>query len=181
MIIDKNKHVFIFDFDETLCFSEYKVKIYDNKELFGFELTPTDYSSWREDGFYDTDPSRWDMDFSDFVGYPHNSKPNKRLLSLLKVLLLKPTDDICILVTGRDELSGPKKWLKDNGIDIDSMFFMCSGGPNKTNCFESIVNTFIPKKISIYEDAFSYINQCKKVCSKYSIKFESHLIEGNAV
>ena len=175
MNFPKEKHVHIFDFDETLCKSNGLVKITDTQVGCVFHLSATEYSDWREKRDYEKFPGRFDMDFKDFTGYPLNGSAIKGTVTILKILLLSP-DDPCILVTGRDELSGPRAWLLNNGIDVDKMILMCSGNPNKRMAYESVINTLQPLEITVYEDSAPAIAQCKEVCKKYDIKFNSKLI-----
>lgn len=176
MNLPKNKHVHIFDFDETLCKTNAKIKIEDLEQNVSFELHPTDYPSWREEGWPERYPGRYDMDFSSFQGYPLYGTAIHRTITLLKVLLTSE-EDLCILVTGRDELSGPRAWLLNNNIDVDKMILMCSGDPNKRPCYESIINTLQPSKITIYEDTLVYIEQCSEICGKYEVEFDHKLID----
>jgi len=169
--LPKDKHVHIFDFDETLCKTNGKVRIRDNHQNLDFFLHPTDYSIWREEGWIENFPNRFDMDFQDFTGYPTKGVAIKGTLTLLKILLTSE-EDLCVLVTGRDELSGPRAWLLNHEVDVDKMILMCSGDPNKKMCYESIINTLQPNQITIYEDAFVYIEQCRTTCTKYDVRFD---------
>lgn len=169
--LPKNKHVHIFDFDETLCKSNAEIAITDNDDEIKFFIHPTDYPEWRHQGWVEKYPGRFEMDFSEFQGYPTKGTAISGTLTLLKVLLTSE-DDICVLVTGRDELSGPRAWLLNNEVDVDKMIIMCSGDPNKKMCYESVINTLQPNKITLYEDTFIYIEQCKEVCEKYEIYFD---------
>jgi hypothetical protein len=175
MKLPKEKHVHIFDFDETLCRSNGVVKITDKKFDCTFYLSATEYSNWREKKEYETFPGRFDMDFSDFTGYPLNGVAIKGTVTLLKILLLS-SEDPCVLVTGRDELSGPRAWLLNNEIDVDKMILMCSGNPNKRMAYESVINTLQPLEITVYEDSLPAIKQCEDVCKKYDVRFHSKLI-----
>lgn len=175
MKFPKEKHIHIFDFDETLCKSNGLVKITDTQEDRVFHLSATEYSDWREKRYYEKYPGRFDMDFGDFTGYPLNGTAIKGTVTLLKILLLS-SEDPCILVTGRDELSGPRAWLINNEVDVDKMILMCSGNPNKRMAYESVINTLQPLEITVYEDSQSAIDQCEEVCKKYDIKFNSKLI-----
>ena len=82
-----------------------------------------------------------------------------------------------MLVTGRDELSGPRAWLLAQGVDVDKMIIMCSGDPNKRMCYESVINTLQPEQITIYEDTQVYIDQCREVCKKYGVTFDAKIIK----
>ena len=175
MKFPKGKHVHIFDFDETLCRSNGVVKITDKRLDRIFRLTATEYSDWREKKEYESFPGRFDMDFSDFTGYPLNGVAIKGTVTLLKILLLS-SEDPCVLVTGRDELSGPRAWLLNNEIDVDKMILMCSGNPNKRMAYESVINTLQPLEITVYEDSLPAIKQCEGVCKKYDVRFHSRLI-----
>ena len=165
----------IFDFDETLCKTNGLIKIIDCENKIEFSLEPTDYPSWREEGWIENFPNRFKMNFDDFVGYPIKGKAIKGTVSLLKVLLTSD-EDVCVLVTGRDELSGPRAWLLNHNVDVDKMILMCSGDPNKRMCYESVINTLQPNKIIIYEDAHVYIEQCKEICKKYDVEFDFKLV-----
>ena len=89
---------------------------------------------------------------------------------------LTSEEDLCVLVTGRDELSGPRAWLLNNEVDVDKMILMCSGDPNKRMCYESVINTTQPKKVTLYEDTKLYIDQCEEICKKYEVSFTYNLI-----
>ncbi len=173
--LPKNKVVHIFDFDETLCNTNGLIKIFDKQNNYEFDLHPTTYPVWREEGWIEKYPNRFIMNFDDFTGYPIKGKAIKGAISLLKVLLTSE-EDICVLVTGRDELSGPRAWLLNHQVDVDKMILMCSGDPNKKMCYESVINTLQPKKIIIYEDSQIYIGQCKEVCEKYEVDFDFKLV-----
>lgn len=175
MNYSQNKHVHIFDFDETLCKTNAEIRIEDTENNIEFFLHPTDYPPWREEGLIEKFPERFVMDFSNFQGYPVYGTPIKGTMSLLKILLTSE-EDICVLVTGRDELSGPRAWLLNNGVNVDKMVFLCSGDPNKRMCYESVINTFQPKKIDLYEDTVLYVEQCEEVCKKYEIEFNYKII-----
>ena len=43
-------------------------------------------------------------------------------------------------------------------------------------CYESLIATFEPRSVLIYEDGIAYINQCKEMCKKYNIPFSSILV-----
>tara|TARA_Y100001973_G_C5137562_1_gene301157 strand:- start:91 stop:663 length:573 start_codon:yes stop_codon:yes gene_type:complete len=179
MNLPKNKQLIIFDFDETLCTTQGLVKRINKKTSVEDFLTPGKYSAWRETGEYDKNPNIWDLDFSDFTGYPEKGSPILDTVSSLRDYLM---DDSCIvaLVTGRDELLGPRQWLSAHKLDISNMILMCSGDPNKRPCFESLINTLLPKSIIIYEDCPAYISQCEEVSAKYKIPCAGILIgDGN--
>ena len=175
MNLPKNKLVHIFDFDETLCKTNALIKINDLEQNISFEMHPTDYPKWREERWVERYPNRYVMDFSNFQGYPIYGEPIHGTLRLLKILLTSE-EDLCVIVTGRDELSGPRAWLLNNDVDVDKMILMCSGDPNKKMCYESVINTLQPKKIIIYEDSTIYIDQCKEICDKYKVEFDFRLI-----
>jgi len=174
--LPKEKHVHIFDFDETLCKTNASITIKDKKYGVDIIMHPTNYPGWREEGHVEKHPGRYELDFSQFQGYPVYGEPIDKTVLLLKVLLTSD-EDVCVLITGRDELSGPRAWLLNHGIDVDKMILMCSGNPNKRMCYESAINTLRPKKIYLYEDTPLYIDQCKEVCEKYEIAFYPNLIE----
>ena len=48
-----DKHLVIFDFDETICQTNAKVKIVHKPSNTITELTPTEYSVWREKKVYE--------------------------------------------------------------------------------------------------------------------------------
>ena len=174
--LPKNKHVHIFDFDETLCKTNGKVSIIDNDEEIRFFLHPSDYPEWREERWVENYPGRFEMDFSEFTGYPTKGTAISGTLTLLKILLTSE-EDLCVLVTGRDELSGPRAWLLNHEVDVDKMIILCSGDPNKRMCYESVINTLQPNQITIYEDTSIYIEQCREVCTKYKVPFDFKLIK----
>ena len=89
--LPKNKHVHIFDFDETLCKTNGKVSIIDNDEEIRFFLHPSDYPEWREERWVENYPGRFEMDFSEFTGYPTKGTAISGTLTLLKILLTKMT------------------------------------------------------------------------------------------
>jgi len=176
MKLPKEKHVHIFDFDNTLCKSNGMVKIFDTEFGHDFYFTATEYSDWREERYVERFPDRYEMDFTEFTGYPLNGVAIQGTMTLLKVLLLSE-EDLCVLVTGRDELSGPRAWLLNNEIDVDKMILICSGNPDKRMSYESVINTLQPSAITVYEDSLPAINQCKEVCTKYHVPFDSkHII-----
>ena len=178
-MIQQNKKIAIFDFDETLCATNGLVKRVDrlkppDKSL--TLMTPGEYSDWRETGEYEEDPKRWLLDFTDFSGYPKNGTVIEETFHDLKKYLSLTEEYIVILVTGRDELIGPKKFLQDQGIDTSSIYFYCSGSPNKKMCYESLIVTFSPSSIVIYEDGLSYIRQCSDMCDLHNVEFKSVLV-----
>jgi len=176
MNLPKDKHVHIFDFDETLCKTNAEIKIVDHDQGLTMLMHPTDYPDWRNEGWVEQYPDRYEMDFSNFQGYPMYGTQIKGTTTLLKVLLTSE-EDLCVLVTGRDELSGPRAWLLNNGIDVDKMILMCSGNPNKRPCYESVINTLQPKQVTLYEDTELYIEQCTEICKKYDVPFTYKLID----
>lgn len=180
MNLPKNKHVHIFDFDDTLCKTNGLVKVEDTVDDISFFLEAADYPNWRleyQENYNDFN-NRYEMDFSDFRGYPTKGTSIDRTIMLLRTLLLSD-EDICVLVTGRDELSGPKAWLRNHNVDVDKMILMCSGDPNKRMCYESVINTLEPREVTVYEDCFIYVEQCEEICKKYDVSFTYQLINEN--
>ncbi|OUU74673.1 MAG: hypothetical protein CBC29_05975 [Methylococcaceae bacterium TMED69] len=177
-MIPKNKKLIIFDFDETLCKTNgliKRVKHTENGEIEDF-LTPGEYSIWRETGEYNLNPKQWDLDFKSFTGYPNEGEIIPETFALLRRYLEQPEIYIVALVTGRDELSGPYKFLEEKEIEVKKMIFLCSGDPNKRMCYESLFNTLHPSSVLVYEDAKAYITQCEEICLKYDIPFDFRLI-----
>lgn len=184
MKIPKGRKLIIFDFDETLCKTNglikrtYRSKNFTDSEDF---LTPGEYSEWRETGEYNRNPSAWDLDFKSFTGYPSEGEKITVTFSALNSYLKQEEKYTVALVTGRDELSGPHKFLLKNNIDVDKMIFLCSGDPNKRMCFESLICTLNPSSVKIYEDGTAYINQCSEVCQKYNLQFTACLIKNGEI
>jgi len=174
------KTLAIYDFDNTICMTNLKVNCYNIPKETMFQMTPDEYSKWRATGEYDKNPNRWNLDFSNFQGYPKDGTENRWVTSFLKKDI-KNSKVIAALVTGRDELSGPKQWLKDNNINTKAMVLMCSGDPNKKMCYESLICTFEPDEVIIYEDGQSYIDQCREVCQKYNLNLSAtHVLPNGA-
>jgi len=171
----QDKHLVIFDFDETICLTNEKVKITNFEKNVTLQMTPTEYSRWRSTKEYEKNPEIWKMDFSSFQGYPENGIPNERVINDLRFYADKD-HYIVALVTGRDNLSGPKAFMKDYYVPVNKMILTCSGSPNKRNCFRSLFETFEPKHVTIYEDAVQYIHQCLEVCLDYDIPFSGILV-----
>ena len=183
MNLPKNKTLVIFDFDETLCKTNGLIRREKRIEKDAFTIdfmTAGEYSNWRETGEYDLNPTIWDLNFDEFTGYPKKGIVINKTFNILKKYV-SSKNHVVSIVTGRDELAGPKKFLLDNNIDTNKMIFLCSGDPNKKPCYESLINTLEPSSIIIYEDAMPYINQCKEVAIKYKIGFSSFLIEQDKV
>ena len=118
------------------------------------------------------------MDFSEFSGYPHQGVPNEKVINDLRFYANKD-QYIVALVTGRDNLSGPKQFMKDYYVPVNKMLLTCSGSPNKRNCFRSLIETFEPKHVTIYEDAVQYIDQCLEICNEYHVPFSGILVKGD--
>ena len=59
MNLPKEKHVHIFDFDNTLCKSNGMVKIFDTEFGHDFYFTATEYSDWREERYVERFPDRY--------------------------------------------------------------------------------------------------------------------------
>mgnify|MGYP001324790115 CR=1 FL=1 len=180
MNLPKNKHLIIFDFDETLCKNNEKIPRTDRHTNHTTFITPGEYSRWRETGEYDLNPSRWELDFSQFTGYPMKGEPIEPVINKLREAI----DDksyVCALVTGRDELSGPREFLDTILVDTHKMILMCSGDPNKRPAFESLINTLLPKSVTVYEDCPSYIKQCEEVCKKYNLPCIAVLVSDGAL
>jgi len=171
----QNKHLVIFDFDETLCKTNGKVVVMTKLPVTNHKkyLTPFEYAEFRESGEYSE--TIHELDFKDFIGYPQNGEP---ILPVMNKLFdaLKSEQYIVALVTGRDELSGPKAWLNDNFVDTSKMILLCAGDPNKRMCYEGLINTYEPTNVTVYEDCKYYIAQCEEVCSKYQIPCASVLV-----
>ena len=180
MHLPKNKHLVIFDFDETLCATNGKIQREDSRTGQTDFLTPGEYSSWREDGEYDLNPTRWTLNFSEFQGYPAKGEVIEQTFSKLRQYIEDP-HYVVSLVTGRDELLGPHSFLRDNYINTENMILMCSGDPNKRMCYESLINTLNPHAITIYEDSVSYIKQCEEICAKYEIPCAGILIGDGSI
>ena len=180
MNLPKNKNLIIFDFDETLCTTNGTVKRYNHTTEITDLITPGEYSGWRASGDYDNNPSNWDLDFSDFMGFPENGIPIKDTISILRERI---SEDDCLiaLVTGRDELEGPKQFLQSSYINTDQMILLCSGNPDKKPCFEGLISTLEPKTVTIYEDCVEYIVQCEEVCAKYKIPCAAILVTNGEI
>ncbi len=58
---------------------------------------------------------------------------------------------------------------------------MCSGDPNKRMCYESLINTFLPSFITIFEDCEVYINQCEEIAAKYKVPCAGVLIKDGKI
>jgi hypothetical protein len=172
-----DKHLIIFDFDETLCHNP-DAKVYiKNKESERIkEMTPTEYSKWRSTGEYEQNPKKWDMDFREYRTYPREGKTIAKTVEKLKHYCSQD-HYVVALVTGRDNLVGPKKWMRDCRIPVNKITLMCSGSPDKKNCYRSLVNTFEPKHVTVYEDSVEYIRQCEEICEVFKIPFSGVLIE----
>jgi len=177
MSLPKNKILVIFDFDETLCKTNGLVYISDKLKNKVIAMSPGQYSDWRELDEYEQNPLRWDMDFSEFTGYP---KKGIAIDEIIKKLIdyIETKNVIVAIVTGRDELLGPKSWLEKyiGNENLNKVILMCSGDPNKRMCYESLINTLEPVRIKIYEDSIYCINQCKEVCQKYNLNLISTLV-----
>ena len=174
----KNKHLIIFDFDETLCKSNALVYLKDKKTLKVIQsFSPQEYVSWREANDYESNTNKWVFDFSEFSGFPKKGEPVRDSIELLNRYLKDTWYYTVALVTGRDELSGPRAFLKKQGVDVNNIFFLCSGDPNKRMCYESLINTIQPECVTIFEDCQIYIDQCKEVCSKYDVRCSGILVK----
>ena len=172
-----DKHLIIFDFDETICHNpDAKVYIGNKKTSEMIEMTPTDYSEWRATGEYEKDPDKWDMDFKEYRSYPHGGKPITKIVEKLKHYS-SHDHYIVALVTGRDNLAGPKQWMNDFYIPVKNMTLMCCGNPDKRNCYRSLINTFGPMHVTIYEDSIECIKQCEEICEIFNIPFSGVLVE----
>lgn len=172
-----DKHLIIFDFDETLCHNPTaKVYIKNTKSDKTFAMSPTDYSSWRATGEYEKNPSIWEMNFVDFESYPQGGQPIRKSVEKLKHYASQD-HYVVALVTGRDNIIGPKKWMSNFYIPINKMMLMCSGSPDKRNCFRSLINTFEPLHVTIYEDSVEYITQCQEICEDFQIPFSAVLVQ----
>lgn len=172
-----DKHLIIFDFDETLCHNpEAKVYVRNKETDKTKELTPTEYSKWRATGEYELNPSRWDMDFKEYRTYPQEGKPIIKTVEKLKHYC-SHDHYIVAIVTGRDNLFGPKKWMSDFYLPINKMTLMCAGSPDKRNCYRSLINTFEPMHVTVYEDSIEYIKQCEEICETFKIPFSGILVE----
>ncbi len=172
--MQNNKRLAIYDFDHTLCHSDGRVRLLNKKtkEVIK-EITAAEYTEIQENGQWNENEE--EFDFDDFRGKPKNGRPIEWTMKMLRRDIADPK---CIvsLITGRDELSGPKQWLKDNGIDTTQIFLMCSGNPDKRPCYESVINSWEPDFIELYEDGMVYIHQCIEVCNKYSVGIDAYHI-----
>ena len=96
-------------------------------------------------------------------------------MNKLRIDLSAPDCQVA-LVTGRDDLIGPKEWLVQEGIDTNRMILMCSGNPNKKYCYESLMVNLEPITVELYEDGRVYVMQCIEICQKYDIPCDAYLI-----
>ncbi len=174
MNLSKNKRLVIYDFDHTLCFSDGVVKIIskETNEITG-RLNAMEYTAYRETDMFD--PISQDFDFSDFQGLPKNGKPIEWSMNKLRQDIKDPDCNVA-LVTGRDDLLGPKKWLENQGIDTNKMILMCSGDPNKSFCYEALLINLDPSTVEIYEDGKVFAMQCVDICMKYEKPCDAYLI-----
>ena len=182
MELPKNKHLVIFDFDETLCKSNGRIlRRYIPNDDIDF-ITPGEYSVWRETGEYELNPVEWELGFSAFTGYPEHGELITETAGKLYAYVKDP-HYLVALVTGRDELEGPRNFITDNcgALVSDAMIFLCSGDPNKRMCYESLINTLTPHAITIYEDSKASIYQCEEVCAKYKIPCATVLVKDGEI
>tara|TARA_A100001015_G_C14993860_1_gene715273 strand:- start:307 stop:906 length:600 start_codon:yes stop_codon:yes gene_type:complete len=176
----QDKHLVIFDFDETICKTNATIKVTNIKMKKEMYLTPTQYSHWRATKKYEESPDDWHMDFSEFQGYPHDGQPNEEVIRDLR-WYADNDQYIVALVTGRDNLLGPKQFMKDYYVPVNKMMLLCSGSPNKRNCFRSLFETFEPKHVTIYEDAPQYIEQCLEIAEQKKIPFSGILVKDGSL
>jgi hypothetical protein len=169
-----DKHLVIFDFDETLCKTNAIIRAKERATDREIIINATEYAQWRKDVPHAHE--LYDIDFSEFQRYPEKGELIEPVANKLKQYASRD-NYIIALVTGRDNLAGPKQFLKDNYIPINKMFLMCSGDPNKKNCFRSLINTFEPEHVTIFEDTLLYIEQCYEVCCRFSVHFSAVLIK----
>ena len=167
-----NKALAIYDFDHTLCHSNGRVNVKNTESNDYFKLTAQEYTDFREEN---KDVGKFEFDFSDFRGKPKEGKPITWTFNKLKRDLDDPNCTVA-LVTGRDELSGPEEWLKSQGIDTSKMILMCSGSPDKTFCYETLLINVKPENVEIYEDGYPYVDQCIAVCQKYGVTCEAYIV-----
>jgi len=169
-----NKSLAIYDFDHTLCHSKGVVKVKDKENDEFFKLTAQEYTDFRNANGPST-MTRYEFDFSDFRGQPQQGEP---ITWTFNKLIRDLADETCTvaLVTGRDELIGPKEWLEDHDIDTSKMILMCSGNPDKSFCYESLLINVQPENVEIYEDGYPYVNQCIEICRKYGVTCEAYII-----
>ena len=179
MKLPRRKHLVILDFDETLCQTNGVIRVRNVETDDTWDITPAEYVLWYESE-YQNQPSKFDLDFSEFQGFPEKGKPIEQTMNILRKYI---NDDVYVtcIVTGRDELSGPIQFLRGWGVPIEQMVFMCSGNPDKKSCYESLFNTFYPNSVTIYEDCKTHIHQCEVVCAKYKIPCASVLIEDGQI
>ena len=174
------KHLVIFDFDNTLCQTNGLIYANDKYKEQHLNLTPPEYVDFRKSDLFTKDISRWSFDFSEFTGYPEKGSPIDEVFDMLRTYL-HDEKYIVALVTGRDELSGPTKFLYSMGISPGQIKFLCSGDPDKKPCYESLLTTYYPSNVIIYEDCIVHIQQCEEVCAKYSIPCSGILIENKKI
>ena len=173
-MIKKNLRLAIYDFDHTLCFSDGTVKVLDKDSgQITNKLSAMEYTAFRESDLFD--PNVQDFDFSDFQSPPKNGRPILWSMNKLKNDIKDPDCNVA-LVTGRDDLLHPKQWLDEQQIDTNKMILMCSGDPNKSFCYESLLINLSPSAVEIYEDGKSYVMQCVDICMKYSVPCDAYLI-----
>lgn len=168
-----DKHLVIFDFDETLCKTNATITAVEKSTTNSFTIDSTKYADWRKK--YPDAHNDFDIDFSQFQRYPEKGELIEPIANKLKQYASND-NYIISLVTGRDNLAGPKQFLSDNYIPINKMFLMCSGDPNKKNCYRSLINTFEPEHVTIYEDSLVYIHQCFDVCARFKVHFSAVLV-----
>ena len=169
-----NKALAIYDFDHTLCHSDGRVQVKDIQEERYFSMSAQEYTDFRNDNDSRV-MSNYEFDFSDFRGRPKTGRP---ITWTFNRLIRDINDDSCTvaLVTGRDELVGPETWLQEHGIDTKQMILMCSGNPDKSFCYESLLMNVKPENVEIYEDGMPYVNQCIEVCQKYGVTCEAYIV-----
>ena len=169
-----NKALAIYDFDHTLCHSDGKVHVKHTETGSEFQLTAQEYTDFRNDS-EESFIVQHEFNFDDFRGVPNNGTP---ITWTFNKLIRDIEDENCTvaLVTGRDELNGPKKWLEDHGIDTGKMILMCSGNPNKSFCYESLLMNIQPENVEIYEDGMPFVQQCIEVCQRYGVTCEAYIV-----
>jgi len=162
--------LYVFDFDDTLVTCDSKVKITKpdgNIEM----LSAIEFSDYIYDGWPEEDK----IDHTEFWEYP----PNGKWITWTKQRLdyAIDTKHPIFIITGREKLEPIKKWMINNGQDIERISFYSTMAQPKKEKYRELLfeakNSGI-SNVVIYEDSQEALDDMLFVCKEFGIKYSGY-------
>jgi hypothetical protein len=168
-------HLYIFDFDDTLCVSDSEVRLTDKET--GQEM----WMNSRDFRTHQFDKSRYDYDTSQFGTLPDNHIPVDHVLQVAKKAYRSGGPDSLMILTARDNPAGPQEFLDLyglSGVEVVALGDASNVGLGKAEWLKSEIDQRGLTSISYYEDSQHHINGFRKLAQlRPDVKFNIYKID----